>query len=194
MSRRADKLVTSGTSNCRHEATDGAHDIHRGCGIVVASWGWGRSPYWWDYPNSWPPHICRDWGQLWWDLWWNYLLRMLHDWHYTQGWGSLGTITVAVLAIISSALYNRRTLRQARAIADDTLALATQQRADTRGDVLRTELARWLTVVSEIERTFAELFRRTSETNLQTDENDNPPSSQTRARRTGCTISVSIPS
>jgi hypothetical protein len=142
----------------------------------MACWGWGRSPYWWDYPNSWPPHTCRDlgptWGQTWWDLWWNHLLRMWHDWHYTQGWGSLGTITVAVLAIISSALYNRRTLRQARAIGDNTLALARQQRADTRGDVLRTELSRWLTVVSEIERSCAELLRRTREINLQRDEND----------------------
>ncbi len=146
--------------------------------MTTACWGWGRSPYWWD--SWWPPHTCRGWGrtwgQTWWDLWWKALLRMWHDWHYTEGWGNLGTITVAAIAIISSALYNRRTLRQARAIADATLALTRRQRADTRGDVLRTELSRWLTVVSEIERTFAELFRRTWETNrhLQTDENDNP--------------------
>lgn len=145
---------------------------------MTACWGQGRSPYWWAYPNSWPPHTCRDWGQTrgqtWWHLWWNPLLHISHDWHYTLAWGNLGTIIVAVLAIIVSALYNRRTLRQSRAIADDTLALTRRQRADTRGDVLRTELARWLTVVSEIERTFVELFRRTWETNLQKDENDNP--------------------
>lgn len=151
-------------------------DPHRRCGIVTACWGWGRSPYWSNYPNSWPPHTCRARGQTlgetWWDLWWSPVLRVWHAWHYTEGWGSLGTIAVAVLAIISSALYNRRTLRQARVIADDTLALTRQQRADTRGDVLRTELARWLTVVSAIEWTCADLLRRTREINVQTDENE----------------------
>ena len=111
-------------------------------------------------------------GETWWDLWWRPVLRVWHAWHYTGGWGSLGTIAVAVLAIISSALYNRRTLRQARVIADDTLALTRQQRADTRGDVLRTELARWLTVVSAIEWACADLLRRTREINVQTDENE----------------------
>jgi hypothetical protein len=82
---------------------------------------------------------------------------MWHDWHYTPGWGFLATIVFGIGALAVAAL----TLRQARAIADDTLALARQQRADMRGDVLRTELARWLTVVSEIERTCAELLRRT---------------------------------
>jgi hypothetical protein len=103
---------------------------------------------------------------------WHHLLRLLHDWHYTPGWGSLGTITVAVLAIILSALYNRRTLRQSRAIADATLALNTQQRADSRGGVLRQELARWLTLVSEIEWLCGDLLRRIREMNIPRDAND----------------------
>jgi hypothetical protein len=105
---------------------------------------------------------------------WHHLLRLLHDWHFTMGWGSLGTITVAVLAIGVSARYNRRTLRQSRAIADTTLALNVQQRADSRGDVLRQELARWLTLVSQIEQTCAELLRRILNTNIQTYENGDP--------------------
>jgi hypothetical protein len=96
----------------------------------------------------------------------------LDAWHYTEGWGNLGTITVAVLAIVSSALYNRRTLRQSRTIADTTLALTRQQRADSRGDVLRTELARWLILVDQIEQTCAELLRRIL--NAPVDENGQP--------------------
>lgn len=76
-----------------------SRDLHRRCGIVTACWGWGRSPHWWNYPNSWPPHTCRAWGQTlgetWWDLWWSPVLRVWHAWHYTEGWGSLGTIAVA---------------------------------------------------------------------------------------------------
>ncbi|OMC26417.1 hypothetical protein A5738_02895 [Mycobacterium colombiense] len=99
---------------------------------------------------------------------------MWHDWHYTEGWGSLGTVTVAIMAIIVSAWYNRRTLRQARTVANATLALTRRQRADSRGDVLRTELARWLILVSQIEQTCAELLRRILNTNHQTDENGDP--------------------
>jgi hypothetical protein len=101
---------------------------------------------------------------------WHHLLHMWHDWHYTPGWGFLATIVFGIGTLVVA----RQTLRQARAIADDTLALNRQQRADTRGDVLRVELARWLTVVSEIEQTCAELLSRTEQTNLQKDENDNP--------------------
>jgi hypothetical protein len=69
-------------------------------------------------------------------------------------------------------LYNRRTLRQSRAIADATLALNTQQRADSRGDVLRQELARWLTLVSEIKWLCGDLLRRIREINIPKDAND----------------------
>lgn len=133
----------------------------------MACCGLRRYPCWWNYPNSWPPHTCGGWGptwgEKWWDLWWAPLLHVWRDWHwhYTEGWGSLGTITVAILAIIVSALYNRR-----------TLALATQQRTDTRGDVLRTELAAWLTLVGEIEWTCADLLRRIRQMTVKTDEND----------------------
>jgi len=74
---------------------------------------------------------------------------------YTPGWGSLGTVTVAILAIIFSARYNRR-----------TLALNAQNRADSRGDVLRQELAQWLTLVSEIEWLCGDLLNRIREINI----------------------------
>ncbi|MCA2245951.1 hypothetical protein JF781_26970 [Mycobacterium sp. WUMAC-067] len=158
----------------RDGAADSLQNTYRGFGILMACWAWDRFPYWWDYPVWSRGYTCRDSRQTWWDLWWNHLLRMWHDWHYTEGWGSFGTITVAVLAIISSALYNRRTLRQAREVANATLALTRQQRADSRGDVLRQELARWLILVSQIEHTCAELLRRILNTNLQNDENGDP--------------------
>lgn len=100
-----------------------------------------------------------------WNRWWyhDHLAQWWHDWHYTDGWGSLGTILVAVLAILASVWYNRRTLRQARVLGDATITITKQQRADLRYDVLRKELAQWLTMVSEVERLCGDLLRRVQE-------------------------------
>jgi hypothetical protein len=57
-----------------------------------------------------------------------------NGWYWTQGWGNLFTVVVAVAAIAVSAWYNRRTLRNANAIFD-------QGRIDARNDKLRAEIA-----------------------------------------------------
>lgn len=106
--------------------------------------------------------------------WWLHLLHFWQDWHYTAGWGSFGTITVAILALITSAWYNRRTLRQSRALGDASIALARQQRTDLRSDVLRKELAQWLTMVSEVERVCGELLRRLQNVDSTTDFEASP--------------------
>jgi hypothetical protein len=124
---------------------------------LMSLWGWGHGPPWWERAARWWYH-----DHLW--HWW-------HVWHLTE---AQGTVTVAIMAILVSTWWNWRTLLQARRIADDTLGLGRQQRADLRGDVLRTELSRWLTVVSEVERTSGQMLRRIQMTNMQQDENGNP--------------------
>lgn len=101
----------------------------RGAGKGVPAW-WVRLIDWWHHVNP--------------TQWWT-------DWHYTDGWGSLGAIVVAILAIIVSAWFNRRTLQQSRILGDETISVTKQQRADLRSDVLRKELAQWLTMVSQVE-------------------------------------------
>ena len=91
------------------------------------------------------------------------LLQVWHEWHYTDGWGSLGTITVATIAILASIWYNRRTLGQAQTLGSATIAITNQQRTDLRYDVLRKEISQWLTMVSEVERVCGELVRRLQE-------------------------------
>jgi hypothetical protein len=61
------------------------------------------------------------------------------------------------------------TLGQARVIADDTIAVMRQQPADLRNDVLRTELAPWLGLASEVERTRSEILCCTTELNQALD-------------------------
>ncbi|MUL46484.1 hypothetical protein FZI85_07870 [Mycobacterium sp. CBMA293] len=132
---------------------------------------WGYWATWWYHQWGYDTWWYHQWGH--WATWWyhDHLWHWWHVWHYTDGWGSLGTITVAILAILVSARYNRRTLGQARAIGDATVDVMRKQRADQRSDVLRTELARWLTVVSEIERAAADMLRRIHGLNLA---HDNP--------------------
>lgn len=117
---------------------------------------------WWEYPLCW----------LYW--WLEHVVRWWHNWHYTDGWGNLGTIAVAILAILASAWYNRRTLRQARVLGDATISLTKQQRADLRYDVLRKELSQWLTMVSEVERACGELLRRLQEIDSHTEYGGSP--------------------
>ncbi|WP_131832406.1 hypothetical protein [Mycobacteroides abscessus] len=81
---------------------------------------------------------------------------------------------MAILAILTSAWYNRRTLRQARVLGDGTIAVTKQQRADLRYDVLRKELAQWLTMVSEVERACGELLRRLQEIDSHTEFDGSP--------------------
>ncbi|MCV7069443.1 hypothetical protein MJO55_23615 [Mycolicibacterium rufum] len=123
-------------------------------------WGWQRTDPWWTIAIR---------------LWFHkYPLKWWHDWHYTDGWGSFGTILVAALAILASIWYNRRTLFQAQVIGAATIAITKQQRDDLRYDVLRKELAQWLTMVSEVERLCGELLRRLQESDSYTRSGPSP--------------------
>jgi hypothetical protein len=57
--------------------------------------------------------------------------------HYTPGWGSLGTITVAVLAIVASSIFNVATLR--RSSKNLTLAEQVATRTEDRYKADRVE-------------------------------------------------------
>ncbi|TQR85671.1 hypothetical protein D8S82_15145 [Mycobacterium hodleri] len=116
-------------------------------------------------------------------VWWVRLFDWWHhgpsthwwaDWHYTDGWGSFGTIVVAVLAILVSAWYNRRTLRQSQVLGAASITVTRQQRADLRYDVLRKELAQWLTMVSQVETVCGELLRRLQNVDPNTDFGGSP--------------------
>lgn len=125
----------------------------RGAGKGVPAW-WVRLIDWWHHVNP--------------TQWWT-------DWHYTDGWGSLGAIVVAILAIIVSAWFNRRTLQQSRILGDETISVTKQQRADLRSDVLRKELAQWLTMVSQVETVCGELLRRLQHVDPSTDFKEGSP-------------------
>jgi hypothetical protein len=66
----------------------------------------------------------------------------MHGWHYTPGWGALGTVTVAIIALIASATFNVITLRRAS-------RQAREGRRDARNDRLRGEVAGLFNALAE---------------------------------------------
>lgn len=76
-----------------------------------------------------------------WSAVWDWVMA----WHWTPGWGNLSTVLVAVAAIVVSAWYNRRTLRNANTIFNqgriDANAMFNQGRIDARNAEFREEIA-----------------------------------------------------
>lgn len=64
------------------------------------------------------------------------------EWHYTEGWGNLFTVTVASIAIISSVVVSVITLRR-------NARQFEQNRSDARNDKLRAEIAALLSTLGE---------------------------------------------
>ena len=81
---------------------------------------------------------------------------MFDSWYYTPGWGALGTVTVAVIALITGVAFNIVTLRRAK-------TYATQSRQDAKVDKLRTELATYISDIEECRRQSRKLGQRLTE-------------------------------
>ena len=60
--------------------------------------------------------------------------------HYTPGWGALGTVTVAAIAVLVNIWTNRKALRASAQALSSSTAQFRQQREDTRADKLRIEV------------------------------------------------------
>jgi hypothetical protein len=85
---------------------------------------------------------------------------MMDGWYYTPGWGALGTITVAVIAVLFNLRANRRTLRasgeqftrsqeHAQASLRTSIAQFERVREEARVDKLRIELISLIDALSE---------------------------------------------
>ncbi len=70
-------------------------------------------------------------------------------WYYTPGWGALGTVSVAVLAVGVNILTNRRTLRASQNSLNTSIAQFRQVREDTRVDKLRIEVIGLINALAE---------------------------------------------
>jgi hypothetical protein len=84
----------------------------------------------------------------------------MDGWHYTPGWGSLGTITLAVIAVAVNLLTNKRALRasgvqfaksqeHAQASLETSIAQFERVREEARTDKLRIELISLIDALSE---------------------------------------------
>ncbi|NKZ13654.1 hypothetical protein HGA11_22000 [Mycolicibacterium septicum DSM 44393] len=84
----------------------------------------------------------------------------MDGWYYTPGWGALGTITVAVIAVLFNLRSNRRTLRlsgeqftksqsHAQAVLDTSIAQFERVREEARLDKLRIEIIGLINALAE---------------------------------------------
>jgi hypothetical protein len=74
-------------------------------------------------------------------------------WHYTQGWGNLFTVTVALIAITASVVVSVITLRRNESHFE-------QSRIDTRNDKLRAEVIDLISALSQRRSQVAIVFQR----------------------------------
>jgi hypothetical protein len=70
-------------------------------------------------------------------------------WHYTAGWGTLATLIVAILALISSMLFNTVAAVFTVVTLRRTAAQFRQGRLDARNDKLRQEIAAYNAAAGE---------------------------------------------
>jgi hypothetical protein len=104
--------------------------------------------------------------------WWEWLpWDMWDDFPPSIAWGNIATVTVAIAAIVVSAIFNRRTLRlsadqseQSHKDARGALDLAREQfeqrRRDEVDDKLRVEVATYLSAVNEREQQLGALLKQ----------------------------------
>ncbi|WAC93567.1 hypothetical protein [Mycobacterium sp. Aquia_213] len=73
----------------------------------------------------------------------------MSGWYYTPGWGALGTVSVAALAVGVNILTNRRTLRASQKSLNTSVAQFRQVREDARVDKLRIEVIGLINALAE---------------------------------------------
>jgi hypothetical protein len=84
-------------------------------------------------------------------------------WHYTQGWGALATVTVAILALMATTFFNIVTTSFTVVALFRTSRQFQQSRLDARNDALRVEINGLLDAISEREIRWTMATQRVSD-------------------------------
>ncbi|WP_145012975.1 hypothetical protein [Mycobacterium marseillense] len=73
----------------------------------------------------------------------------MSGWYYTPGWGALGTVSVAIIAVAVNIYSNRKTLSASANSLNTSVAQFRQMREDARADKLRIETIGLINALAE---------------------------------------------